>query len=175
MKDRITIALISGSLVLLGSVVTQFFELKKRKSDEKRWYADYFLPKKFDSLFNLYASLRSSHGTVGVYRYRKLKNDDEYQRLVVKEINNFSFKFYLASIYLSKSTNYLLSNFQDSLGKAGLHISGNISPLINIVDGVEKNIIVDWPVEIDAQFTDAKKAIAKSLTPDFLKKLETQK
>ena len=54
---EILVALIVAGSTLAGVLITQHYESKKRKSEEKRWYADYFLRKQDDALNNLYAAL----------------------------------------------------------------------------------------------------------------------
>jgi len=41
--------IIGAACSLIGVYITQYYESKKRKSEEKRWYADYFLGRKIDA------------------------------------------------------------------------------------------------------------------------------
>jgi hypothetical protein len=171
MIDGVVIALISGFMALLGVLISQLFEYLKRRSEERRWYADYFLPKKFNAIHDLYAQLQTTYG-ITIYRNRKLKNEDEYQTYVVKEVNELTRRFHLANIYLPEDVNKKIENFKKLITDACLHIYTLILPLTIIQEGKEKNVKVDWPENLESTYLDAKKALGKRLTPSLLKDLE---
>lgn len=57
MSDTIIVGIIASVSAILGVAVSQIFELLKRKSEEKRWYSEFFLGRKIDALHRLYTSL----------------------------------------------------------------------------------------------------------------------
>lgn len=67
MTQTILVAIISAASALLGVWIAQRYESIRRKSEQRRWYADYFLGRKFDALNNLYASLVDCHFTMNFY------------------------------------------------------------------------------------------------------------
>ena len=50
MNEAILGGLIGTGGTILGVIVTQVFELKKKKYEEKTWYLNYFLERKFKTL-----------------------------------------------------------------------------------------------------------------------------
>ena len=49
MLDGLLSAVIASVSMLIGVVIAQFFGFLNRKSEEKRWYAQYFLDLKIDT------------------------------------------------------------------------------------------------------------------------------
>ena len=99
MTDGVKIAIISSASVLGGVIASQVFELLKRKSEERRWYADYFLPKKYESISNLYAAIQSTHGNVSTARYN-VSTEEEYNA-IRDDVNNLT-------LNINKMLDYLL-------------------------------------------------------------------
>jgi len=67
MTEIILVGIISATSALLGVCITQRYELRKRESEERRWYADYFLGRKIDALNNLHATLFDCYFTMNFY------------------------------------------------------------------------------------------------------------
>jgi len=72
MKTDLVVAIVGavGALIsaLAGVLITQLYELFKRRSEEKRWYAEFFLGKKIDAISNLYAALIDYFFAIDRYR-----------------------------------------------------------------------------------------------------------
>ena len=174
MSETVAVALISASSALVGVAVTELFELLKRKSEEMRWYADYFLPKKFEAISMLYAQLQTSYTALSKYHQRKPANKQELEKEVIDVINELFHTFHLANIYLSDSVNKTVSEYLDFSTTAALYIHAQFEPIIITHNGKPANVIVDWPDEKNGTYAKAKVALAKVLTPKFLTKFESK-
>jgi hypothetical protein len=172
MPDTIAVAIISAVSALAGVAISQTFEYLKRKSEETRWYADYFLPKKFDSISNLYAQLQTVHGALTIYHVRKIENKVELEVKVVSVFNSFLHKYHLANIYLPESVNSSIGQYIKYATEAALYIDSKLEPIVYITDGHPTNVVVDWPEELANKYEDTRKKLAKVLTPTFLAELE---
>lgn len=175
MKDEVFIAIISGGMALLGVGIAQWFELKKRKSEEDRWYANYFLPKKFDALYSLYAELQKSYGSLSIYRFRKLRDESEFQSFVTEDVNRFAHSYYLARIYLQPETIKSIDKFQEAMKEAGIYIYTRVAPITIDRDGEEVNVTADWPEEFDNLYKHCVGKVGTLLNPEFLQNLERKK
>jgi hypothetical protein len=64
-------ALLGAIIALLGVLVnawiTKKSESERRRSEEKRWYADHYLDRKIDSIINLHSSLMDWYFSIQFY------------------------------------------------------------------------------------------------------------
>jgi len=110
MKTDLAVALVGalGALTsaLAGVLLTQLYEFFKRRSEEKRWYAQFFLGKKIDAISILYAALidyffvidrylNSSPPTLLAYYENFHSKKQAYWRAVA-----------MATIYMDSGTRY---------------------------------------------------------------------
>ncbi|HVX48228.1 MAG TPA: hypothetical protein VHA05_02615 [Candidatus Saccharimonadales bacterium] len=172
MSDPIAVGIISSASVLAGVAITQIFEYLKRRSDEKRWYADYFLPKKFDAILDFYAQLQTAHGALLVQRHRKIADKDELEEKVISPVNQLTHKYHLAGAYLSEGVTKEADEYLALARQAGAHIASRFNPIKIIDKGQEKTAVIDWPEGLDTQYIAVRKKIVEVLNPEFLKKVE---
>lgn len=105
MADLIEI-LVAGGLVgaagtIAGILISRFFEYQDRRSEEKRWYAQYFLNLKIDALKKLQITLEDCNkkchinGNVGVQTF------EEYQKEIAPCEEAYRIAIRMAIIYLT--------------------------------------------------------------------------
>jgi len=113
---------ISVASVLLGVFVTQYYESRKRESEERRWYADYFLGRKIEALSNLYAALLDCYSTMLFYGSSPPSTVGEYKEEVrPKEAAYWRAKA-MASVYLDDKANEIMSRALGAFKLAGMAI-----------------------------------------------------
>ena len=97
---EVLVALIVAGSTLTGVFITQRHESKKRKSEERRWYADYFLRRQEDALNKLYAALENgylTHNQYGNYAPSTLR---EFKEEVEPKVDKYLGYLVMSSIYL---------------------------------------------------------------------------
>lgn len=130
MTEAVWIALVSGGLgivgVLLGVILTQHYETKKKESEEKRWYADYFLKRKIDKLEDLFAALVDCHFTLNFYGNYPPASFQEYKEQINPKEEAYLKAKVIASVYLDKEGDKIMSEalgaFRQASGAIGLQL-----------------------------------------------------
>jgi hypothetical protein len=177
MAETILVGLITAASALLGVWITQRHESRKRESEERRWYADYFLGRKIDALNNLYAALVDCHFTMNFYGNCPPSTLQEFKEKVQPKEEAYLLAKVMASIYLDEEADRIMSNALGAFKQASMAI------LLSLPDDqcpVNKNSYspeirsFDW-----GRFSDAyDKAVAclkAMLNPKVLKIVEKTK
>jgi hypothetical protein len=107
---------------LLGVWITQRYESRRRESEERRWYADYFLGRKIDTLNNLYAALVECHFTLNFYGNCPPTTLKEFKEQVQPKEEAYLRSLVIASIYLDENKRDILSNALGSFRQASMAI-----------------------------------------------------
>lgn len=118
----IIVPIISAASALLGVWMTQRHESRKRESEERRWYADYFLGRKIDALNNLYATLVDCHFTMNFYGNYPPSTLQEHREKVVHMEDSFLRAKVMASIYLDDEAREIMSNALGAFRQASMAI-----------------------------------------------------
>lgn len=100
-NEAIGTGIITAISALLGVWITQRYETKKRVSEEKRWYVDYFLNKKIDSITNLHNSLMSWYFSITLYGNYRPSTLKEFNDQVQPKTDTYLRSLAAASIYLN--------------------------------------------------------------------------
>jgi hypothetical protein len=126
---EVWIAIISAASALLGVFITQHYESKKRASEEKRWYAQFFLGRKIDALNSLYAALVDCYYTLNFYGNDPPSSMQEFKERIQPKENAYLRAKVIASIYLDdgadKIMNYALGAFRQASMAIWLHVPDN--------------------------------------------------
>lgn len=107
------VGIVTAASALLGVWITQRHESRKRESEERRWYADYFLGRKIDALSNLHAALFDCHSTMAFYGNVPPRTLQEFKERVQPKEEAYLRAMAMASIYLNEEANAIMS---DTLG-----------------------------------------------------------
>jgi len=122
MTETILVGMISAASVLLGVWITQRYESRKRESEERRWYADYFLGGKIDALNNLYVTLVDCHFTMNFYGNCPPSTLQEFKEKVQPKEEAYLRAMVMASIYLGNEADKIMSDALGSFRQASMAI-----------------------------------------------------
>lgn len=122
MIETILVSLISVTGALLGVRMTQNHESKKRESEERRWYADYFLGRKIDALNNLYATLVDCHFTMNFCGNCPPSTLKEFKEKVQPKEEAYLRAKVMASIYLDDEADKIMSSALGAFRQASMAI-----------------------------------------------------
>jgi len=100
---------IGAATTLLGVLITHIFEAKKRKSEEKRWYAHYFLGRKVDALSNLYVTLEDCYEKIHHYGNHPSTKFQYLKSELFPRMKAFKQAYILASIYFNADDEKMFS------------------------------------------------------------------
>jgi hypothetical protein len=167
-------SLMGACLALLGVFSTLWFQQKKQKSEETRWYLDYFMPKQIESVSNVYAALVDFYHALD--RYRSRLTAEKAMGEVWDKYIDFDKTLALASVYLRDD---LYHFFKDEL------IVAFIQPIgYTLVSdsGTDERIRIDYTKElqdkhwysIDSVYRKAVQSLRTLLNPTVLDSIHTQ-
>mgnify|MGYP000908844191 CR=1 FL=1 len=122
MTETIQVGILSAVSALLGSLIAQWYESKKRKSEEKRWYADYFLGRKTDALSNLYAALVDCHFAMNFYGNCPPTTLQEFKEKVQPKEETYLRAKVMASIYLADDADKIMASALGAFRQASMAI-----------------------------------------------------
>ena len=122
MAETILVGIIIAASTLLGVWITQRYESKRKESEERRWYADYFLGRKIDALNNLYATLVDCHFTMNFYGNCPPSTLQEYKERVQTKEEAYLRAKVMASIFLDDEAGKIMSDVLGAFRQAGMAI-----------------------------------------------------
>lgn len=122
MIETILVGIISATSALLGVWITQRYESRKRESEERRWYADYFLGKKIDALNNLYATLVDCYFTMNFYGNCPPSTLQEFKEKIQPKEETYLRAKVMASIYLDGEADKIISSALGAFRQASMAI-----------------------------------------------------
>lgn len=126
MTVTILVGILSAISVLAGVLITQRYESRKRESEERRWYADYFLGKKIDALNNLYAALVDCHFTMNFYGNCPPSTLQEFKEKVQLKQETYLQANVMASIYLDEEIDKIMAEALGAFRQASMAIFLNL-------------------------------------------------
>ena len=102
MVSNVTAAIIAGSFGLSGVILSQIIEWLKKRSEEKRWYSDYFLQHKIDSLTELYAAFNEAQYKLNFYGNNMPLSKKTFEEEVKPVVERYNKALMKAKIYLNE-------------------------------------------------------------------------
>lgn len=122
MTEIVKVGIISAASALLGVWITQHYESRKRESEERRWYADYFLGRKIDALNNLYATLVDCYFAMNFYGNCPPSTLQEFKEKVQPREEAYLQAKVMASIYLDDEADKIMSSALGAFRQASMAI-----------------------------------------------------
>lgn len=177
MIGTILVAIVSATSALLGVWITLRYESRRRESEERRWYADYFLGRKIDALNNLYAALVDCHFAMNFYGNCPPTTLKEFKEKVQPKEEAYLRGAVMASIYLDYEKRKIMSNALGSFRQASMSI------WLSLPDEEcpackhsysEKIRNLDWE-RFGDKYEKAVACLKDMLNPDVLKQVEKPK
>jgi len=173
MGSEIIIGIITAASALLGVLITQIYETIKRKSEEKRWYADYFLNRKIDSITNLHSSLMDWYFSIHRYGNYSPSTFTEFNSQVNYREEAYVRSLASVSIYLDKkeylTLTKVLGAFRQASTAIWLSLPDDQCKAVKESYGPEiKNII--WE-KVEEVYIEAGTMIKEHLNPEILKQV----
>jgi hypothetical protein len=173
MWEKILLNSISPAAVLIAVWITSRFNERRRKSEEKRWLADYYLNKKIDSLMSLYSTLYDAYQALNHYGNIYPKTDKIFRLKVESSVDRFYANLHIASIYLDQKEEEILRKCIGSFRQASQAIYINL-PDEELPQGLVKNSYdpkirdVDFPGLRDS-YINAIDLLKKNLWPKAIR------
>ncbi len=177
MTEIILVGVISAASALLGVLITQRYESRRRESEERRWYADYFLGRKIDALNNLYATLVDCHFAMNFYGNCSPSTLQEFKEKVLPKEDAYLRAKVMASIYLNQEGDKTMSEALGAFRQA------NMAIWLNLPDdqcSVDKNSYdqsirrLDWK-RFSNTYEKAVACLKDTLNPKILERVEKSK
>ncbi|MDD5511005.1 MAG: hypothetical protein PHI12_09350 [Dehalococcoidales bacterium] len=162
--------IITAASTLLAVWLTQRNESRKRGSEEKRWYADYFLGRKIDALNNLFTSLVDCYFAVNRYGNYAPSTYQEYIDEVVTKEDSYLKAKVAASIYLDNEVRGIMSHALGAFRLASIAIRSTISD-DKCHMSKDSAIDLDW-FKLEDSYNKAVVCLENLLNPEVLKKIE---
>lgn len=174
MTETVLVGIISAASALLGVLIIQLYESRKRESEEKRWYAEFFLGRKIDALNNLYAALVDCHFTMNFYGNIPPSTLQEFKEKVQPKEEAYLRAKVIASIYLDDEADKIMSQALEAFRQASmaiwLHLPDDQCPANkNSFDQSIRNL--DWERFIET-YEKAIVCLKDMLNPKVLEHIE---
>jgi len=166
MSELINGIIIGAIIPIITFSITQYFDYKKFKSEEKRWYGEYFLKLKVDTIKNLHSVMEECYFIYNKYLNLSPISIKEYNEYVCGKSEDYRDAKVMAEIYLDEEQNKILSHMLEVLRKADNAIK--ICAEQNIgVNGLT-NPPFDWKEFLQAR-EDAVNVFKELLNPKSLR------
>jgi hypothetical protein len=171
---EVLVAIISAASALLGVFITQIYESRKRASEEKRWYAEFFLGRKIDALNGLYAALVDCHYAMNFYGNDPPSTMQEFKEKIQLKENAYLRAKVIASIYLDEEADKIMSCALGAFRQASMAIWLRTpdNPHKNSYDASTREL--DWP-QLGNRYEAAVACLKDILNPQILERFENAK
>ena len=103
MSETVLVGIITATSALTGVLIMAVFGERRQRSDERRWYADYFLGKKVDALVELYRSLADWQQALNFHANVPPSTYEIFTERVVAKESEYLRALAMASPYLTES------------------------------------------------------------------------
>jgi hypothetical protein len=174
MPDSLIVGLVAVAGTLIGVLLTLLFQFYKHRSDEAMWYANYFLPTKYDAILKLYGEVMSSAKTLSMLEHKKYPTEADKDIDVAELINNLNHTYYMASIYFDATIQSDFAKLLQIFNEAGVHfITQRQTVSYTNKKGEEVAVVADWPENLLPKARLFADKLAVILMPERLKKLES--
>jgi len=178
MSETVAIGILSAATALLAVIVERVFEERQKCSEEKRWYADYFLGRKIDAIASLYSELIDWQYAVHLYGHVSLATLEEYKKQVQTREVSFRRAMVMAKVYLDEESEKTIRNvfavFCEASQAIWFSLPDEEIPNIkkaNYDDDVKR---IEWARFYDT-YNKASECLGRLLNPDMLEKLRFTK
>jgi len=169
-------AFIAAVAALLGVFITQYYESRKRKSEELRWYTDYFLGKKIDTLNNLHIALHDCFYALNFYGNNPPTKLQEFNENVQSKVDSYLKALVLASVYLNDEGNSLMADCLRSFRQASFAIFLSLPDdqcKANKESYISSTRYLDWK-GLGGNYDNAKAYLKEILNPKSLIEVENR-
>jgi len=174
--DSIIGSIIALASAVVGGTLTYLYERDKRKSEEKRWYANYFLNRKIKLIENLFVDLCDCHEKLLDYSVANLETLKDYEEKVGNYRDNFKRSYILASIYFTDDQKSILKKSLGSFRQASQAIWFNLpdSQLPKSLDkrSYDKEVFQVNLIKLHDTFDNSVDCLSSLLNPSFLREYE---
>ncbi len=176
MNESLLIGIIGGGGAILGVIITQVFEIWKRKIEERKWYLNYLLERKFKSINELHTSLWDCHISLvdwlNKYRYRL----GGISETLVKDVKPMIYKanqcIAMAMIYVSEEDIKVLSTQLETISNAITLIGTLMQDSTNKLDLKRQSELIDDTIaKLTKANSDSTSIIRRFLDPIILQNL----
>ncbi|MDY0387561.1 MAG: hypothetical protein RBT65_10630 [Methanolobus sp.] len=175
--QQLAMSIIPAITALAGVFLTLKHQEKIKMAEEKRWYADFFLKRKYDSISNLFASLIDWEYTLNLYGNYSPDTIEKYKEEINPKETVYLRDLTISSIYLDDETYNSMKNVLGAFRQVSMAIYYNIQDekIIEHKKSLTPDITkIDW-VEFTKASQEAKKALKEYLNPQILDALELKK
>ncbi len=162
MSDTAIYAVIALASALLTLIIRQLFESRSRRSEERRWYAEFFLQRKIEALQNAHGALVACYNLIPQFEAMGRPEREQFDGEIRARIHAYQQAQQLASVYLDEEgTNAAYG--------AALAIEEHFG--LRILDWERS----DEELALSVTYAKAKAALDDALDPDILRQLEKGK
>jgi len=177
MTTEILVVAIAAAGPLIAVWITLHHESKRRESEERRWYSDYFLGRKIDALNNLYAALVDCHLIMNFYGNCRPSTVQEFKERVLPKEEAYLRAKVTASIYLDEEADRIMSEALGAFRQASmaiwLSLPDDQCPVNkNSYDRSTRNL--DWK-GFKETYDKAVGRLREMLNPEVLQRIEKRK
>lgn len=174
MSEAIQFAVVAAVSALLGVIVTSCFEKSRRRDEERRWYAEFFLSRKVDALHQLYHSLNETFNYLNLYGNLPPSTRAEYTDQVLKRVDSYLMSKISAALFLDDAQSKILDTAVVAYRQASFAIFLSLPESESRADrgNFDKGIaFVDWKL-LESAYDGAGKCLREMLNPNVLRNLE---
>lgn len=178
MTEGLQAGLLSLVGVIVGVLITQFFEWRRRVWEQRRWYADHFLARKIDALSDLYAQLVECHDTISTHKHFPPKTLEQFLEQVHASQASLGRTHAVAWVYLDDEANGVIATAIEELGRAYADIVFRVpeapGTIIAKIEDVltEEQRAVDWE-NVTRAYEQAQQVLRRVLNPRALAVLDS--
>jgi hypothetical protein len=167
--------LITASSTLAGIWITHHFALERNKLQAKRWYAEFFLNKKYKALSDLYTALIECHEALNLYGNMPPPTLHEFEEKVSNKVDAYKRAKLTASIFLNERQNKILSEALGAFRRAAqatwLSLPDKQLPNVNKGSYPPEVKLVDWN-DLRDKYDKAVECLQEVLNPRLLSEIE---
>lgn len=176
MSETVAVGILSAATALLAILIERMFEERRGRSEEKRWYADYFIGRKIDALALLYSELIDWQYAINLYGNSRLSTLEEYKgQLQIHEIA-FRRAMVMAKVYLDENAERIIrdafSVFSQATQAIWLSLPDEETANIKKANYSEDSKRVQWERFFDT-FDKASECLGTLLNPGILNEVPT--
>lgn len=178
MSETVAVGILSATTALLAILIERIFEERRGRSEEKRWYADYFIGRKIDALTLLYSELIDWQYAINLYGNSRPSTLEEYKGQLHAHEIAFRRAMVMAKVYLSEEVERIIRDTFSIFSQANQAIWFSLPdeeiPNIKKANYPEDVKRIQWERFFDT-FTKASECLGNLLNPDILNEVPAAK
>jgi len=175
MSETIVVGILTAAAALSGFLIQGILDERRRHSEEKRWYADYFLGRKIDSLATLYSELSDWQYAINLHGNVPPRTFEEYKSQVYIHEVAFRKAMVIAKVYLDTDAEQVIGNTFAKFSIANLAIGFSLPdkeiPNVMKASYHDDKKRVQWE-QVNDSFTKASECLGNLLNPDILNQFQ---